>query len=209
MKIEEIKPRLRAARASTQELADFMGVEHHIADNIVNARRKHLRQAEVEIIRRFFELRERPLYPEPGPANADARRPHEVGDHSPGRAEIPLFAGTDTPDGWMLSLSAHQQVGRVMAHPSQARAGRAFAVEVVDDKMSPRFEPGEIAYVTAGILPRKGQDCLVEYKNLTAQLLQFVERNDRRVVLRQLNPVEQVILKPGDGFVIHAVVGRG
>lgn len=196
-------------RASTQELADFMGVEHHIADNIVNARRKHLRQAEVDQIRRFFELREKPIYPEPGEARHSVNRPHEVGDHSGGRAEIPLFGGTDTPEGWMLSLSAHQQVGRVLAHPSQSRAGRAFAVEVVDDTMSPRFEQGELACVTAGILPRRGQDCLVEYKNLTARLLQFITRTDRQVVLRQLNPDKQVILKPGEGFVIHAVVGRG
>lgn len=209
MRIEEIKPRLKAIRASTQELADFMGVEHHIADNIVNVRRKHLRQTEVDQIRRFFELRERPLYPEAGERPTLPDRPQEFQDRSTGRAEIALYGGADTKDGWMISLAMNNQVGRVMAHPKQMTARRAFAVEVVDDTMSPRFNVAEIAYVSAGQMPAQGQDCLVEFGDLTGRILQFVERDNKRLILRQLNPAKQVILQANDTLKLHAIVGRG
>lgn len=203
--MEDIKPRLKKVRASVAELAEFMGVDYFVADRIVNGKRKTLRTDEADAIRRFFEKRERPVFP-----TAEAmERGGGVGEHGAARAEIPLFGGADTNDGWMLSLGAHNQVARIMAHPAQSRAGKAYAVEVVDDSMSPRFEMGEIAYVAAGVMPRRGQDCLVEYKNLTARILQFVERNDRQILLRQLNPPKQVILKPGEGLSIHAIVGRG
>lgn len=207
MRIEDIKTRLRAVRASTQELADFMGVPHHIADNIVNARRKHLRTSEAEQIRRFFEQREKPIYPD---ADERDERGRITGlRQATGRAEIPLFGGADTPKGWMISLSASGQLGRVMAHPSLASAKRAFAVEVVDDTMSPRFEMSEIAYVYGGRAPERGQDCLVEFHDMTAQILQFVERTDKRIVLRQFNPARQVVFTAADNIKLHAIVGRG
>lgn len=203
--MEDIKPRLKKVRASVAELAEFMGVDYFVADRIVNGKRKTLRTDEADSIRRFFESRERPVF-----STSDAtERTGGVSERSGARAEIPLFGGADTNEGWMLSLGAHSQVARIMPHPAQTRAGKAFAVEVVDDSMSPRFEMGEIAYVAVGVMPRRGQDCLIEYKNLTARILQFVERNDRQVVLRQLNPPKQVILKAGDGTAVHAIVGRG
>ncbi|CAN0421197.1 unnamed protein product, partial [Phaeothamnion confervicola] len=122
---------------------------------------------------------------------------------------IPLYGGADTHQGWMLSLSAGAQVGRVLAHPAQGSAKRAFAVEVIDDSMSPRFEMGEIAYVVANTMPRRGQDCLLEHDDLTARILQFVERTERQVIFKQLSPPKQVILKPGEKFSVHAIVGRG
>ena len=202
--MEDIKGRLKAVRASVAELAIFMEVDYHVADRIVNAKRKHLTTIEAESIERFLALRERPNYVEA----ERVERPSGV-EQATARAEIPLFGGADTQHGWMLSLSAHSQVGRAMAHPKQATARRAFAVEVVDDSMSPRFEPGEIAYVAGGQMPRKGQDCLVEFADLTARILQFVDRSERTITFRQLNPPQNVTRQLSEKLQIHAIVGRG
>lgn len=210
MKMSDIKSKLREVRATQQDLASFMGVNHRAVFRIVNGERKSLTTVEAEAIRRFFELRERPVVPDKlvndfAEESSRGTLPRATG----GRSDIPLFGGADTPEGWMISLAAAHQVGRIMAHPSQATARRAFAVEVVDDSMSPRFEPGERAYVAAGTMPEKGKYCLLEYKDLTARIVQFVERRERQVIFRQLNPPKQIVLKAGDGFTVHAIVGQG
>lgn len=205
MKPADIKKRLREVRASQRELATFMDIDFRAVGRIVNGERKRLSQAEVDQIKRFFELREKPVYEQPqGPTG-------RAGGVSlaESRAEIPLFGGTDTPRGWMITLSASGQLGRVMAHPLQATARRAFAVEVVDDTMSPRLEMSEIVYIYGGQMPRRGQDCLVEFHDMTAQILQFVERTDKRIVLRQFNPGKQVVFGAADNIKLHAIVGRG
>lgn len=205
MRIEDIKPRLKAVRASVAELAEFMGIDYFKADRLVNGRRKHIRASEVEQLNRFFELREKPVY---GVADDTSHSGSGVAN-AQARAEIPLFGGADTPAGWRISLALASQVGRVMPHPRQASAKRAFAVEVVDELMSPRFEMTEVAYVYGGQMPGRGQDCLVEFPDLTARILQFVERNEKRYTFKQLNPARPVHIDVADNIRVHAIVGRG
>lgn len=205
MKVADIKRKLKETRTSQRDLAKFMEVDFRTVHRIVSGERKRVSQGEIEQIKRFFELREKPVYDAP-----TGEVTHGSGVRlAEGRAEIPLFGGTDTPKGWMISLSANNQLGRVMAHPSQASAKRAFAVEVVDETMAPRFEMSEIAYVYGGQLPRRGQDCLVEFHDLTARILQFIERTDKRIVLKQMNPSQQVVIENSDRIKVHAIVGRG
>lgn len=206
-----LKERLRAVRANQQDLADFMGVNFKVVNRIANpdapGGRKHLSAVEVELINRFFEQRERGgvAYPT---ADAPARQPHGVSLHE-NRAMVPLFIGVDTATGYKLSVSAHAQRGTVMAHPAQTLAREAFAVAIIDDTMAPRFETGEIAYVAVDRPPRRGQDCLVEYPDLTARVLQFVERREKSIVFKQLNPEKDVQVAATEKIRVHAIVGRG
>lgn len=219
MNMADLKQKLDEVGASQTELARFMKVNIHRVNRLANDRRVHVRQYEVDAIQRFFETRENPVYETGEDAAAletGGDEPLQSGfterlgspENRPG-AEVPLFGGVDTPEGWMLSLSPAQQLGRVMGHPAQATARRAFAVEIVDETMSPRFEMGEIAYVIAGQMPRRGGDCVLEMHDRTARVLQFVERTERQVIFRQLNPPRQVIKQPSDKLKIHAIVGRG
>lgn len=204
----ELKDRLRDVRATQQDLADYMGISLKAVNRIVNPEgrdgRKKLSTTEIEQIRSFFAQRERPLYT----MDSDNGGRRGVSAHVQGAATIPLFTGIDTPEGYVLSIGTVAQHGRVMAHPSQASAREAYAVTIVDDSMSPRFETGEIAYVIPGQQPRKGQDCLAEFDNLTARVLQFVERRDKQVILRQMNPPKEII-KRATEVKVHAIVGRG
>lgn len=199
-----LRKRLQDIRSNTVELAKFMGLSYDQTDRIVNGRRKKLSAQETSDIERFFASRERPAYEE----NPGFKRGRGV-ESAQAFAEIPLYGGNDTREGWMLQLNAGSQVGRVMPHPAQASARHAYAVEVVDDTMAPRFEPGEIAYVAAGQMPRKGQDCLVEFPDLTARILQFVARGERSITFKQLNPPQQITKPISEKLQVHAIVGRG
>jgi len=204
---DDVKSRMREARASVADLARFLGIDYYAARRIANGERKSLSVEESESLNRFFDTfgrRDKPVY-DTAPLEERGRGSAQAGL----RAEIPLFGGADTRDGWRLTVNPSSQVGRVLAHPRQISATRAYAVEVIDRTMEPRFRPGEIAYVAVGATPSPGQDCVVEYEDMTAQLLQFVERTDRQAVFLQLNPQNQIILRASDKFTVHAVVGRG
>lgn len=200
---EELKNRLREVRATQQDLADFMGISLKAVNRIANPHspdgRKTLSTKEIEQIRSFLGLRQKPVYSIEDPAG---RR----GD--PGAVTIPLFTGVTSRDGPVMSIGNTAQHGRVLAHPLQAGAREAFAVTVLDETMSPRFESGEIAYVLPGTPPRRGQDCLVESDDLTVRILQFVERREKSYVFRQLNPSRE-ITRPAADVKVHAIVGRG
>lgn len=205
---EDLKERLREVRATQQDLADYMGVSLKAVNRIANPHttdgRKTLSTKEIEQIRSFFELREKPVY---SLEDTHGRRSGGVSAQQ-GLGTIPLFTGVDTRDGLVMSIGAAAQHGRVMAHPLQASAREAFAVTVLDETMSPRFESGEIAYVLPGTPPRKGQDCLVANEDLTVRILQFVERREKSYVFRQLNPARE-ITRPASEVKVHAIVGRG
>ncbi len=207
----DLKDRLRAIRSNQQELAEATGLSFKQVNRIANPQakggRKRVSAREAELINRFFEQRERGGVSYPT-SDAPARTAHGVSLHE-NRAMVPLFIGIDTPAGYKLSVSAIAQRGTVMAHPGQSLAREAFAVAIIDDTMAPRFETGEIAYVAVDRPPRRGQDCLVEFADLTARVLQFVERRDKSVVFRQLNPEKDVPISTADKIRIHAIVGRG
>lgn len=213
MQMSEIRGRLKAVHANAQDLADFMKVPYHVASRIVRGERKTLTTVEHDEIVRFFALREKAVSEPPAVGDTAEDVLNGLGERPPEfagrRGEVPLFGGLDTRDGVVLSLAEAARVGRVMPHPLQATAKRPFAVEVIDETMSPRFEMGEIAYVSGGQMPRKGQDCLVEFSDSTARILQFVERTERQVIFRQLNPPRQIIRQIGEKLSIHAIVGRG
>lgn len=207
MRKEDIPAKMEAVGADVAELARYMGVDYYAARRIAKGERKSLSAEEIEAVKRFLDLKEnrqKPVYDPPEPASTATG----FAQANP-RAEIPLYGGGDTREGWKIILNPSSAVGRVMAHPAQMRASKAFAVEVVDATMEPRLMPGEIVYVSGGLTPRPGQDCLVEYDDMTARILQFVQRSERMVIFRQLNPQREFHFKPGDKFTAHAIVGRG
>lgn len=206
-----LKERLQAVRANQQDLADFMGVSFKTVNRIANpdapGGRKHVSAHEAEMIKRFFAQRERAGADYPS-ADGPQRGRAGVSLHE-NRVMVPLFVGIDAANSYTLSVAAAAQRGTVMAHPAQISAREAWAVAMIDDSMAPRLESGEIAYVVVDRPPRRGQDCLVEFADLTARVLQFVERREKSVVFRQLNPEKEILIPTAQKIRVHAIVGRG
>ncbi len=122
---------------------------------------------------------------------------------------VPLYGWVGATSASRLVLAEQSLRGYVPMHPAQSHVREAFALEVADVSMVPRYEPGEIAYVAPNRWPRAGQDCVVVLEDGSGMIKQYVRRDGETVVVRQLNP-EQLIEIPAEKVTsIHAVVGRG
>lgn len=192
-----LKARLKQAKLSQSDLAEFLGVDYHVAHRIVSGLRKRLSAEEERAIERFFEQA----------GGGAPLRPSGQG------AQIPLYGFAAASPFGPIHLD-HDQAGETVArHPAQGRGADAFAVRVWGESMAPRYEPGEIAYCVRGQHPRRGQDVIIELKSGDAYLKTYEGQRDGVVRLKQLNP------PPGEGehaavalkeiAALHAVVGRG
>jgi len=86
-----------------------------------------------------------------------------------------------------------------------------FAVYVHGERMSPRFLPGELAYIDPVIPPQCGKDILVVFHGQLAILRQLVSFSPNHISLRQLNPLKTtkfVMSAVENFFRVKAVVNR-
>jgi phage repressor protein C with HTH and peptisase S24 domain len=104
--------------------------------------------------------------------------------------------------------------------PSLAGDDEAYAVTVIGDSMAPRFEPGEIVFVSpkstvsigddviVQIRGRRGEQTLEGEKVTDVLIKRLVRRSASFVELRQFNP-EKIFRVPADRVSrIHRVRGR-
>lgn len=197
----QLKARLAAIGETQTSLAEALGLSIHQVNRIVNGERRSLTSAEERQIEAFFEGRE-------GQKSASAK----VISFAP-QGQVPLYgfaAGAPFGPIHLNHDAAHEYVER---HPRQGRAADAFAVRVWGESMSPRYEPGDIAYCVRQQFPRRMEDVVVEMKNGDAWIKRYVGMSNGMVTLEQLNPPEGeerlVYLKSADVKAMHAVVGRG
>ena len=118
---------------------------------------------------------------------------------------VPLY-------GWSaddhLAMNDQAIRGYVPQHPRQAQIRDAFALEISDISMSPRYEPGEIVYVAPNRWPARQQDCLVVTKGGVGLLRRFVKRDETRIILEQLNPHKESSVTIEEMNYISSIVGR-
>lgn len=122
---------------------------------------------------------------------------------------VPLYGWVGAATANRLTIAEQNLRAYVPAHPNQVNVRDAFALEVADVSMSPRYEPGEIIYVAPNRWPRPGQDCVVVTVEAEGLLKRFVRRGTEQLVLHQLNPEGDLTIPLVDVSAIHTVVGRG
>jgi phage repressor protein C with HTH and peptisase S24 domain len=127
----------------------------------------------------------------------------------PGPGMVPLYGWVGAASDSRLTLAEQSIRGWVQMHPSQAHVRDAFALEVSDVSMVPRYEPGEIVYVAPNRWPPRGQDCVVVTNNNEGLLKRFVRRDQEQLILHQLNPDRDFELALSAIAAVHTVVGRG
>jgi phage repressor protein C with HTH and peptisase S24 domain len=200
-----LKARLRRAGRTQTDLADYLGVDLNVVYRIASGQRKRLTEEESRAIEAFFMASE-----------AAERRgaPGETDLKAMGSgAQVPLYGFAAAAMLGPIHLNHAEAAEYVARHPAQGLNASAFAVRVWGESMSPRYEPGEIAYCVRGQHPRPGQDVVVETKSGDAWLKTYRGQRDGQVRLEQLNPLpgeaEIQSLPLAEIAALHAVVGRG
>lgn len=122
---------------------------------------------------------------------------------------VPLFGWVGAASESRLTLAEQNLRGYVPMHPNQVNVRDAFALEVADISMVPRYEPGEIVYLAPNRWPTRNQDCVVVTRDAHGFLKRFVARDPDKVNLFQLNPEGPVSFRLDQIEAIHSVVGRG
>ncbi len=122
---------------------------------------------------------------------------------------VPLYGWVGAASDSRLTLADQNLRGYVPSHPNQAHVRDAFALEVADISMIPRYEPGEIVYLAPHRWPKRDQDCVVVTVDGAGYLKRFVSREEAKVNLYQLNPAQPVVFDMQNVEAIHTVVGRG
>jgi phage repressor protein C with HTH and peptisase S24 domain len=122
---------------------------------------------------------------------------------------VPLYGWVGATSSSRLTIAEQNLRGYVPMHPNQANVRDAFALEVADVSMAPRYEPGEIIYVAPNRWPRAGQDCVVVTTEAEGLLKRFVKRDADHIQLYQLNPEGNLSIDLVNLSAIHTVVGRG
>ena len=121
---------------------------------------------------------------------------------------IPLYGYVGAASEGRFTMAEQNLRGFVPMHPAQQHVREAFALEVNDISMSPRYEPGEIVYLAPNRWPSRDQDCVIVKKDGEGVLKRFVRREYGKIVLRQLNPDRELEVGIDDIESIHTVVGR-
>jgi transcriptional regulator with XRE-family HTH domain len=83
----------------------------------------------------------------------------------------------------------------------------AYAIYMVGDSMEPRYEQGWLLYVNPFKPPTRGRDVVVYKKNQSALIKQFVRWEGDALVLRQLNPEQELRIPRDEVVECHLVVG--
>lgn len=142
-----------------------------------------------------------------GMAAAPAQIPGAMVVPMPGM--VPLYGWVGAASESRLTIADQNLRGYVPMHPNQAHVRDAFALEVADVSMSPRYEPGEIVYLAPHRWPKRDQDCVVVTTSQEGMVKRFIRRDETAVHLFQLNPEREFTVGLDQLEAIHTVVGRG
>jgi len=186
MKPPEIRARLQQAGQTQLALARAIGKSKDSVSRLLKGQR-NLDFDEAQQIRAFF---------------GDV-------DQGAGSAtqQVPVF-GVPTPGGPdRFSLSADQAMERIEL-PNGLTRGETIAVRLPSDDMAPRLFSGEIVIVARGIPPARNGDCLVELKDGSGLIKQFVGQKEGLVFLRHFNPDEEIRIPALQVRALHAVAYR-
>ncbi len=134
---------------------------------------------------------------------------HSMADIVPLPGMVPLYGWVGAASEHRLVLAEQNALGFIPMHPAQLHFRNAFALQVADDCMRPRYEPGENIYLAPNQWPRIGQDIVIVTTEGNGFLKRFLGRDAERVLVEQLNPVKQLKFPLATIEAVHAVVGRG
>ena len=91
--------------------------------------------------------------------------------------------------------------------PNLTGVANGFAVYVYGDSMEPRYLRGEIVHVNPNRPLTSGCFVVVELADGRGMIKQFVRQDDRRIVLRQFGPEQELVIERAEVARICRIVG--
>jgi transcriptional regulator with XRE-family HTH domain len=133
--------------------------------------------------------------PRPGPAPVIASRAEPIPIRSAGR-------GGDDQQMFLSDGLGYTP------RPANLNAVRgAYAIYMVGDSMEPRYEQGWLLHVNPFKPPTRGRDVVVYKQDQTVLIKQFVRWEPEALLLRQLNPPQELRVPRGEVVECHLIVG--
>lgn len=140
------------------------------------------------------------------PARGRRGRPPNAAPRDPGGERIPILSAA-RGGGEQEMFLKDGPIGYT-ARPANLRAVReAYAIYMVGASMEPRYEAGWLLHVNPFKPPTRGRDVVVYMKNRAVLIKQFVSENDDVLVLRQLNPEQELRIPRAEIDERHLIVG--
>ncbi len=182
-----ISLRRRQLGLSQMRLAELMGVEQPTVARWERERRGVKIDTLIRLAR-VLDCDPRDLMPEDEPAPASAiGPPGAVALSFPGGRDLPVRGGArGGADAMFLDQGA--PLDWVQRPPQLVGVPDAFAVYVVNDSMSPRYEPGDILFVHPSQPPSRGSFVVVELSDQEAYVKQLVAQTADAITLREYHP---------------------
>lgn len=216
-RIKELRKR---AKISQEKLGDAVGTSRSQIVKLERGERR-LTQEWMERLAKPLGVPAAALISADVPGNSDEsetitlRKPASQAPQLPPRAEMPMDVEVRGTAAGAVGEGAFQLedavIDRVRRPPGIADARDVYALYVVGDSMSPRFEPGELIYVSERRPPRIG-DCVVvqvqnaEHDGVQAYLKRMKRRSADGLVLEQFNPPGEMRLKAANVKAVHRVL---
>lgn len=125
-------------------------------------------------------------------------------------ADVPVLGTAAGSLQGAFQLHAGEPIDHVRRPPGVATAVDIYAIYVVGDSMSPRFEDGELVYVSGRRPARSGDYVIVqigaETEDVEAYCKRLVRRDGERLVLEQYNPARTFEVPASTVLAVHKVL---
>jgi phage repressor protein C with HTH and peptisase S24 domain len=205
---------LRRTGASQADLARRLELPQSAISRILNGERR-VQAGEVPGIAEFLGVPPDEVLRH---VNAESGSPPRE-PARPGRPPNPRVAALPTGGDQMPIRSAGRggpdqemflEDGPIGFTPRPANLGGvrdAYAIYMVGDSMEPRYIQGWLLHVNPFKPPIRGRDVVVYKVDQSVLIKQFVGWSGETLVLRQLNPAEELRIPRGEATECHLIVG--
>ncbi len=223
--LERIDRRLRDKGLTDYRASMLAAGRPEIIRNIRRGRSRNPRRDTMEKLARVLDCSFEWLATGRGPMEPLRDTPGDSADVSPiirrddapappARSEMPLDVPVlGTAAGSLkgaFQLDTSSPIDRVRRPPGIATAVDIYALYIVGDSMSPRFEDGELIYVSGRRPVRAGDDVVIQVHGdddqVEAYCKRLVKRDTNAATVRQFNPATDFDIDADRTIAIHKVL---
>jgi phage repressor protein C with HTH and peptisase S24 domain len=212
--LERIDQRLRAKDLTDYRASMLAAGRPEIIRNIRRGLSKNPRRDTMEKLARVLDCSFEWLATGRGPVEPPSDDDSGGTPGMPARHQmaqnIPVMGTAAGGEAGAFQLQSGSPIDHVRRPPGVASAVDVYAIYVVGDSMTPRFDEGELIYVSGKRPARPGDYVVVQTTEVegevTAWCKRLVRRDSRAVVLEQFNPPRTFEITAETTVAVHRIL---